>query len=162
MRTFATLAAFAAVAAAIKIQDEEYYNSGPLSFDASLTIHCNDCEIEATYEENPEGDHAVHKEWVWCRNPELDYDSWYYNAYECIDEWNGEPDYWLMHNCDNCIYDECHDCSYYLEADSDEYKYEWLEVVYCPEANFDSATWNWSSPACSMDYVQGETDNYCD
>ena len=162
MRTFATLSAFAAVSAAIKIQDPEVYNSGPMNFDAGIMIHCNDCEFEAMYEENPQGDHAVHMEWVWCKNPELDEETWYYSANECMNELNGDADYWLFHNCDNCINDECYQCSYYIDADSEEYKYDSYDVVYCPEANFDSSTGNWSSPACSMEYNQGETDNYCE
>lgn len=162
MRTFATLAAFAAVSAAIKIKDEEYYNSGPMNFDAGIMIHCHDCEFEAMYEENPQGDHAVHEEWIWCKNPELDEETWYYSGNECMNEWNGESDYWLFHNCDNCINDDCNQCSYYHEADYEGYKYEWIETVYCPEANWDESSWSFHSPDCSMDYAEGETDNYCE
>jgi hypothetical protein len=120
-----------------------------MSFDASVTIHCNDCEIETSYEEPAQGstdgasdepvnEPAVYKEWVWCKDPMYNETTYFWDATQCVDVWDGEDyEYYLMNGCSNCVGDECHDCDWWTYADDSAWKDEYPEAIYCEAPKFD-------------------------
>ena len=72
MRFTATLAGIAAVASALKIQESETNLSGSHYLDANVTVHV-DLEFS---DGEPAEEVAVYKEWVWCKNPEQNTETW--------------------------------------------------------------------------------------
>mmetsp|Transcript_10419 Transcript_10419/g.7323 ORF Transcript_10419/g.7323 Transcript_10419/m.7323 type:complete len:209 (-) Transcript_10419:230-856(-) len=129
--------------------------------DINVTLNCYDCDIDVAYGMNSTAanNNSVYKEHVWCQN--RDYDENYdWQGDNCLDEFNGESDYELLFDCEDCEEDVCKGCGWYDDAYSTDFLYSQHEELWCADFNYDGwGSWSYSSIGCSLDYAHDN--KYC-